>query len=490
MTIRFFITLCAFFSFLQLVAQPVRLKLSRQVNVPSYNHYAPSLSADGMTLVYASDYYMSEGNKTELKLCQAKGMDNWGAVEEITPINKSGNLNQYGGHCLSADGNTIYFSSRKTGGVAGFDIWACEKKNGVWGAPYNLGKPLNSEGMEGFPSLAPDGKTLYFVRCQTMDNKSCEGCKIYASESKGKDLWKEAVALPSSINQANVLYPRILKDNKTLLFSSNKLGGKGGYDLYVSKKEGNTWSEPKNLLELNTAEDEIFADMSIQTDAITYASFLEGYWTLFKAKLTEELQPDPVLLFSGKVSNSDSKPVASSVQISDNKTAAPISMTSIPSGSKFAIVLPAEKEYDIAFLGGNELFYWSSSLSAVNLSKSRKEEPEVQLETVKPGKVLHGNKALFDSTSYQLLPGGNLECRRIAKFVQAHTSNTSEIVLFPSGVSVNKPSDPTAAFESMKTAIQAELAKAGLAADKTVIANGYGTQEEENNYSGWGLKLQ
>lgn len=474
----------------QIMAQPVRLKLSRQVNVPSYNHYAPSLSADGMTIVYASDYYVSEGNKTELKLCQAKGQDNWGAVEEITPINKSGNLNQFGGHCISADGNIIYFSSRKVGGVAGYDIWASEKKNGVWATPYNIGKPVNSEGMEGFPSLAPDGKSLYFVRCQTMDNKSCESCKVYVSESKGKDLWKEPIVLPSSINQGNVLFPRILKDNKTLLFSSNKSGGKGGYDLYMSRKEGNTWSEPKNLTQINTAEDEIFADMSIQTDAVTYASFIEGYWTLFKAKLVEELQPDPVLLFTGKVMKTDGKPVAASLQISDNRSSAPINMTSVPAGSKFAVVLPTEKEYDVAFLGSNDLFFWSSTLSAVHLTKSRKEEADVQLEIAQSGKVCHGNKALFDSTSYQMLPGAGLECKRIVKFIQGHASNSLEIILFPSGVSVNEPADPAAAFESMKTALQTELTKAGLATGKVNITNGFGTVEEENNYSGWGMKLQ
>jgi len=474
----------------QVIAQPVRLKLSRQVNVPNYNHYSPSLTADGMTIIYASDYYPSEGNKAELKLCQAKGTDNWGAVEEITPINKSGNLNQFGGHCISADGNTIYFSSRKTGGVAGFDIWASNKKNNVWATPYNLGKPLNSEGMEGFPSLSPDGKSMYFVRCQTMDNKSCEGCKVYVSESKGKDLWKEAMLLPSSINQGNVVYPRILKDNKTLLFSSNKPGGKGGYDLYVSQKEGNTWSEPKNLSQINTTEDEMFADMSIQTDALTYASFTEGYWTLYKAKLAEEFQPDPVLLVSGKVANSDGKPVAASMQISDNRSSSPLSMASLVSGSKFAVVLPAEREYDIAFLPGNDLFFWSSTLSAFNLTRSRKEEVDILLETVRPGKVCHGNKALFDSTTYQLLTGANLECKRISKFIQAHASSSAEIILFPSGVAVNKPAEPTTAFESMKATLQAELVKAGLAADKIVISNGFGTVEEENNYSGWGLRLQ
>ena len=45
----------------------------------------------------------------------------------------------------------------------------------------NLGKPVNSTGNEANPSLSPDGKTLYFTRCESMDGMNKSGCTIYVS---------------------------------------------------------------------------------------------------------------------------------------------------------------------------------------------------------------------------------------------------------------------------------------------------------------------
>ena len=472
-----------------LVAQPVRLKLSRQINVPNYNHYGVSLTADGQTIFFTSDYYLSEGNKAELKECHSKGADNWGALEEVTMLNKSGSLNQYAGHGVSPDGNTLYFSSRKMGGVGGFDIWVSTRINGQWYTPRNIGKPVNSEGMEGFPSISPDGKMLYFVRCQTMTNQKAEGCKVYQAELKGNDIWKEPVALPDNVNQGNILAPKILKDGKTLLFSSDKPGGKGSYDLYVSKKTSSGWSDPRNISILNTSSDEIFADMSFQTDAIVYSSFVENYWTVFKAKLPEEFQPEPVVLLSGKAQDGTKRPLKGFVQAMDNKTGAPISITPISYDGNFSLLLGKDKSYDIAITAGNENFYWSGTVSAENLLKSKKEAVEATVEPLAMGKFYQGNKPLFDSTSYRLLPGANLECKRIAKLIQTHPSWKIELVLFVAGVAENKPTDENAAFETMKGTVENELSKAGIPSEKYSISNGAHTAEEEENYSGWGLKI-
>lgn len=471
------------------VSQPVRLKLNRQINVPNYNHFAPSLTADGLTLLYASDYYVSNGNKCEMKLNTAKGIDNWGAVEEITVVNKWGTLNQHGGHCISADGQALYFSSRKTGGVAGFDIWTSEKKDGLWLPPHNLGKPVNTEGNEAFPSISPDGKYLYFLRCQTMTNQNCEDCKIYVSELKSKDFWKEPTVLPSNVNQGNVLYPRILKDGKTLLFSSDKPGGKGDQDLYVTKKTGEGWSNPLNIEVLNTPDKEIFADMSIQNEAITYASFVDNFWVLYKAKLPEKYQPEPVYLFQGKVT-SNNRPLGSAfIQIMDNIMGTPILMKQVASDGKFAVVLPKDKQYDVALIAGNENFHWSSILNAQNLGNSKKEEVEIAIQGLQQGKLYPGRKALFDSTTYKLLAGATLECKRIAKIAQTHPAWKFEVILYPNGISDNEVADPAAAFDGMKTSIQTELIKLGLGDEKASYTNGTGSAEEENNYSGWAIKI-
>ena len=472
-------------------AQPVRLRLPVQINMPNFNHFAPSVSADGMTMLFSTDnHHINDENRVLMKISYNKGGgENWGTPEELEIVNKSGILNLYGGHSISADGNTIYFTSKKTGGVGGFDIWFTIKKEGKWSVPQNLGKPVNSDVAEGYPSLSPDGKILYFLRCATMSNANCDNCKLYMAEHKGQGFFKEPVEMPAHINASSVMAPRIAKDGKTLTFSSKRPDSKGGYDLYLSRKNGNQWSEPENMDFLNTIEDEKYADFTPQGESIIYSNSWNGYLTIFKAKTPANFQPSRVLLLTGTASTTSKQPIAGYLQISDNSTGQPISISRIDVNGKFTAVLPMGKAYDVAVTSGNNLFFWSQTFDVTQETKSRKEDLEALLPTLEKGTVYHGNKTLFDSTTYRLLPGATLECKRLAKLFQSHAEWKINILIYPSGISNNAPSNPISAYEKMKTALLDELSKTGLPTEQMVFSNGFQTTEEENNYSGWGWMI-
>ncbi|PYP17185.1 MAG: hypothetical protein DMD54_08140 [Gemmatimonadetes bacterium] len=63
------------------------------------------------------------------------------------------------------DGRELFFNSRRTGGVGGFDIWVATRNNvhDAWSAPVNLGAPVNRAGAEFHPNLSWDGRTLLFI---------------------------------------------------------------------------------------------------------------------------------------------------------------------------------------------------------------------------------------------------------------------------------------------------------------------------------------
>ena len=475
----------------QLYAQPVRLKLPVQINMPNFNHFAPSISADGMTMIFSTDnHHITDENRLLMKISYNKGGgENWGTPEEVEIVNKSGILNLYGAHSISADGNTIYFTSKKIGGVGGFDIWFTDKKEGKWTIPQNLGKPVNSAGAEGYPSLSPDGKFLYFVRCATMANAGCDQCKLYVAEHKGQELFKEPIEMPAHINAFSVMAPRIAKDGKTLTFSSKRTDSKGGYDLYMTRKNGLQWSEPKNMDFLNTADDEKYADFTPQGESVVYSNLWNGYLNIFKAKTPANFQPSRVLLLTGTATISPKQPTNGYLQISDNITGQPISISRIDLDGKFTAVLPVGIAYDVAVTSGNELFFWSQTYDTRQETKSRKEEIEATLPKPEIETLYHGNKALYDSTNYQLLPGASLECKRLSKLFQAHPEWKINMVIFPLGICENAPIDPVSAYEKMKTALQEELAKTGLATEQLVFTNGFQTADEENNYSGWGWMI-
>src|SRR5690606_29474428 len=105
-----------------------------------------------------------------------------------TPVELSKSINNrltyVKGFALSADGKRLYFTSTKSPVVGGYDIMTSELRGTTWTEPQNLLLPINSKTNEGSPSLTPDGNTMYFMRCDKMDQRSANGCKIFKTSKK------------------------------------------------------------------------------------------------------------------------------------------------------------------------------------------------------------------------------------------------------------------------------------------------------------------
>ncbi len=69
---------------------------------------------------------------------------------------------------------------------------------------------------------------------------------------------KEEINLPINDNQSNNVTPFYHQDKNLLFFSSDRAGGKGGYDIYYSYFENGTWTDPVNLEGVNTQFDEVY----------------------------------------------------------------------------------------------------------------------------------------------------------------------------------------------------------------------------------------
>ena len=120
-----------------------------------------------------------------------------------------------------------------------------------WSAPVNLGAPVNTPFIEQAASLSRDGLSLYFHcgNCPT----SIGGADIYVSQrSHVGDPWGPPQNLGPTINTtANEQAPRLSRDGRRLFFSSDRLGGFGGHDIYVSRRHNKhddfAWEAPVNL---------------------------------------------------------------------------------------------------------------------------------------------------------------------------------------------------------------------------------------------------
>jgi len=156
---------------------------------------------------------------------------------------------------LSMDGNELYLANRK--GSEG-DIYVSHYRNGKWTPMVPLNDEINTDYYETHACISPGGKELYF----TSDRPGGQGgLDIYVSEREVADDWGPAKNLGSKINSFyNEETPFITTDNKTLFFSSQGHTTMGGYDIFLSNRLPDaSWSVPANIgYPVSTTDDDLF----------------------------------------------------------------------------------------------------------------------------------------------------------------------------------------------------------------------------------------
>lgn len=158
---------------------------------------------------------------------------------------------------LSLDGNTMVFTRRVDGNE---DFFIVQKdSNGLWQSAKNLGYPPNTGLPDGCAKLSADGHYLFYTRCDmpSPDGIVGGGCDLVFSYMTDS-VWSSPQYFGFTINTtAYEGQPCISSDNKDLYFVSNRDGGYGGMDIWVSRFENNYWSKPINLgPSINTPKDE------------------------------------------------------------------------------------------------------------------------------------------------------------------------------------------------------------------------------------------
>ena len=127
------------------------------------------------------------------------------------------------------------------------------KKNNKneWGNPSSVGRPINTVNSETFPSISPDGKKLFYTSTKVAgDSAKCS--KILMTQLDDRDNWSKPFEVGTPINMACDKSPRLLYDNKTLVYASNK---EGHYDLFQTQLgEANALSQPIALEYINSKE--------------------------------------------------------------------------------------------------------------------------------------------------------------------------------------------------------------------------------------------
>jgi len=165
----------------------------------------------------------------------------WGPATNLGP-----NINTSAieiGSSITADSSKIYFTSDRAGGQGAYDIWVSEYNNG-WQTPINLGGNINTSDYDLQPSISSDGTQLYFSSNRPGGHGSFD---VYLSEYVG-GVWQPPTNLGSNVNSAEMeLCPGVSADGMRLYFESSRAGGYGLTDIWVSEYNGATWQPAINL---------------------------------------------------------------------------------------------------------------------------------------------------------------------------------------------------------------------------------------------------
>lgn len=328
-------------------AQPIPFLNSSRID------YAPSISADGRTMIIESN------RDGKYKLYESRLLDEeWTDPVPLDEINSYGDSTDLiGGPSLSFDGNYLYFFASFREGLGSEDIYYSVRDGENWSAPVNLGAPVNSSGYEGFPSISADGNTLYFVRQnfegpQDRDlqkiwgNTACYS--IYMSRRNPEtNEWTAPVKLSYPINQDCEKAPRIMADNKTLIFASNRLGGYGNYDLYQTRlNEIGDWQMPLSLEFINSPETDQFASISAQGDLLYYVYDNKD---IYSVEIPPHLRQFRNNIIQGFITDGDSGDgIEAEIVVSDAFTSREIMrMSNNPNDGKYTVVLAVGNNYNI-----------------------------------------------------------------------------------------------------------------------------------------------
>jgi hypothetical protein len=188
----------------------------------------------------------------------------------------------YGCAAVSEHRTVAVFHGSRPGGYGELDIWVSRWENSRWTEPENAGPGVNTPGYEIDPSLSPDGSMILFTR--SAFGGATAVSKLPPDADKRTDLyishfrdgrWSEAERIPEPVclREAAEYRAVLSHDGNRLYFGSDRAGGYGGFDLYVSERTpGGAWGEPQNLGPLvNTAGKEVDAAIAPHENTLVLA---------------------------------------------------------------------------------------------------------------------------------------------------------------------------------------------------------------------------
>ena len=391
---------------------------------------------------------------------------------------------------ISSDGKTLYYVKENYSDIkdSGTDIYYSEKmENGEWTVAQNIGSPINNSGNNSVVNVSADGNTMHIFNKYKEDGSPGEpGISISRKTENGWEMPKD-VTIEDYYNNSKYaaysfsstkkvlimgvdrkdsygkqdLYVRFLRDStysvplnmgpilnsysddstpflapddKTLYFASTGHPGYGFYDIFISRRLDDTWtnwSKPENLgVEINSNDFDAFFTVTAKGDYAYMVSSNNSFGEedIFKIMVPESARPTPLILIKGKVLNSKTKePIYAEIIYQDLNTGKEVGKAlSDPVTGNYQVVLPAGINY--GYLAEKKDFYpVSNSADATNIQEYKELNVDLLLTPIEIGENIRLNNLFFETSKSELKDISISELDRLVQFLKANPAIIIEI---------------------------------------------------------------
>ncbi len=332
--------------------------LGNKINT-KFTEHTPVFSPDETEMIFTSRKKLFPDSEADydneydenLYISKKDTLGNWSDPQPLMSINTRDHEATIS---MSYDGSKLFIYKDEDDG----SIYYSKYIDGEWAAPIKLGPNINTRYRETHASLSYDGSTLFF----TSDRPGgYGGLDIYMSKMQPDGTWGIAVNIGPGINtKKDEESPYILPDGNTLYFSSKGHGGLGGYDIFkTTLNEFGTWTYPENLgYPVNSIDDDVFFFPTPDEQRAYFASKKDsdnfGSSDIYMMTLPQ-VSASPLVVMTAKLTVCEGDLPTADVLITDNTTGDYYIAT--PKDGKFVFVTKKGHNYNVLIeVDGKKVF--------------------------------------------------------------------------------------------------------------------------------------
>ncbi len=300
-----------------------------------------------------------------------------------------------------------------------------------WTPLENMGPGINSaKGWDAQPTLSADGNTLYYTTLRSGSDATQDN-DIWVAKRDATGKWGAGRPFTEINTPGKDKSPFLHQDSETLYFVStctDTRKGIGGLDIFYIRMEDGKWSKPKNIgYPINTKEDEIGIFVSTDGNLAYYSSRIGGNWNIYAFELYEEARPKAVAIVKGELKDENGAPVENAtIEIAYGNSDKVETVKVNGNDGKYAAVVKTDVKQDVMVTVKKEGSAFDSKLITKEeiQGKTTIRNNDLDVRELKEDEAYTINDILFATNSYALTPKSEFILKQFARFLKENKTIT------------------------------------------------------------------